>query len=255
MRKTCREIKPLYLYAKEEILVRLDGPALLVAGPGAGCEKRFPLRRISRVVVTGPVSWSTEALLACANQGINVTFLSDNGSARAYWLCRPSTRSSFVQHWRDFLDRPDYASQYAQWRDNMRRRAIRFCALRMGFSDARHKDEAKKILGSGKQVPTSVREMKRKVRGLAQACVMEGLTRVGFCAEEDEIQMLVSDIVNMVQWGLHPEMLEWLTGRGKKVRKTESAVEFFERHIDVAKFHSRDFLHQLSRFLTRQEPI
>ncbi len=246
--------KPLYLYAKEPVSVRMDGPALLVAGPGAGCEKRFPFCRISRIVISGQVSWSTEALLACANEGINVTFLSESGSARAYVLGVPSDRSSFVQHWRDFLDRPDNQRLYCEWRSNMRRRAIRFCALRMGFSDARSKGDPRKLL-MGQDVTKKVaKQFKSKIRGLAQAMALEELTKLGFGATEDHIRLLISDLVTVVQWGVHPDLIEWQSTNRKRSRQEDEAVSFFERNQKSARFHARDFLHQLSRFLTRQEP-
>ncbi len=248
------KVKPLYLYAKDPISVRVDGPALLVVGLGAGCEKRFPFCRTSRVVVSGQALWSTEALLACASEGINVTFLNQNGSAKAYFLGVPSTRNSFVQHWRDFLDRPDNQSVYFEWRDNMRRRAIRFCALRMGFSGARSKEDPKKLL-MGQHVTTKpAKQFKSKIRGLAQAMALEELTKLGFGATEDRVRLLISDLVTVVQWGVYPDLIEWQSTNRKRSRRRDDVVVFFERNQESARFHIRDFLHQLSRFLTRQEP-
>jgi hypothetical protein len=94
-------MKPLYLHGHRPLRVDLDGPALRVSGEETA-DRLFPLQRLSRVVVSGDVAWSTEALLACADQDVSVTFLHRAGGLRARVLGRPRGRP--VAELRDALD-------------------------------------------------------------------------------------------------------------------------------------------------------
>lgn len=58
-------MRPLYLDGREPLSVSLDGPAICVRGLKRA-DGRYPLGRISRVMVSGVVQWQTEALVACA---------------------------------------------------------------------------------------------------------------------------------------------------------------------------------------------
>jgi hypothetical protein len=83
--------KALYLHGHQPLTVALDGPALRVQAE-ASADRLFPLERVSRVVVSGDVVWSTEALLACADSGVPVAFLRRDGVLRARVLGRPKAR-------------------------------------------------------------------------------------------------------------------------------------------------------------------
>ena len=68
-------------------------PALRVTKRGCA-DRRIPFERISRVVVSGRVSWSTDALLECADQGVVVCFLKGDGMPRARWIGRATNAGS-----------------------------------------------------------------------------------------------------------------------------------------------------------------
>ena len=72
--------KPLYLHGHQPLAVALDGPALRVT-QAESADRLFPLERLSRVVASGEVAWSTEALLACADHGVPVSFLAARSSS------------------------------------------------------------------------------------------------------------------------------------------------------------------------------
>lgn len=63
MTSTLPDLKPLYLDGTQALTVHLDGPALKVTGSDR-CPGRYPLRRLSRVIVSGRVEWDTPALVA-----------------------------------------------------------------------------------------------------------------------------------------------------------------------------------------------
>ena len=118
-----RDSKTLYLDGKEPLHVRLDGPALVVSCEGR-CMGRFPLRRFTRVLVSGTVEWATSALLACLERSIAVAFL--GGEDELLGLCLgkglPVLGRSVTL--REFADRLDWPEHYATWRCAMERRMI-----------------------------------------------------------------------------------------------------------------------------------
>ena len=77
-------MRPLYIDGLPGCRVVLDEPALRIVVPEKA-DQLFPLSRISRVVCKGVVEWSMSALLACADAGITLLFLENNGEVRARW--------------------------------------------------------------------------------------------------------------------------------------------------------------------------
>ncbi len=95
-------MRPLYINGSSGCRVVLDQPALRVVVQNKA-DQLFPLSRISRVVCKGAVEWSMFALLACADAGINLLFLQQNGEVRARWLGRGNERQSLNQRLVDLL--------------------------------------------------------------------------------------------------------------------------------------------------------
>ena len=243
-------MKPLYLAGVETLHVALDGPALRVSKPNAS-DRRFPLRRVSRVVVSGRVSWSTDALLACADEGIVVCFLKGDGSPRGRWIGRPSKRCEFTQRWQNFLDRPDYRELYAQWRSNIRRRAVRFCALRMGWPPVgRTRDLIQAIQTEADCGVAELQAFRRKLHGLAHARCLEELARIGLGSDDASLALVVPDLITAIQWGMHPDLAVWRQGQHRQALGDPMlAVTFFERHRGACEFHLRETLRHLNRYL------
>ncbi len=69
------------------VRIRLDGPALALERP-EGPRGRVPLRRLSRLVVRGPVGLEGTVLPTLLHQGIPVTFLAGDG--RLLGVCLPT---------------------------------------------------------------------------------------------------------------------------------------------------------------------
>ena len=86
-------------------------------------------------------------------------------------LGRPSKRTLLVQRWQNFLDRPDWKVLYDDWRTIMRRRVIRFCALRLGWAPDLDDRKIKAML--------YMSGWKAKKLRIAHAHALEELTRVG----------------------------------------------------------------------------
>lgn len=254
-------MKPLYLRGSEPLAVALDGPALRISKPGCA-DRRVPFERISRIVVSGRVSWSTDALLQCADQGVVVSFLKGNGLPRARWVGRETKRSELAQRWADLLDRPDWQDLYTRWSIANSRRAVRFCAFRMGWcpvADQRSMNRA--IWEEARAVATAeeMRTIRRSLYGLAAARALEALSASGLGADNVAVSRIVPDLVTAIQWGLRPDLIRWLRNhRGARNRLLTAsgphpAVLFFEGHRGVSDLHVRDTIDRLGRYLEEVE--
>ncbi len=252
-------MRPLYLRGTEPLSVSLDGPALKVAGQGVA-DRRFPLERVSRVVVSNLVAWSTEALLACADEGITVCFLRSDGVPRARLTGRPSARSEFLQRWHDFVDRPDWEERFLQWRTAVRRRAIRFCAMRMGWSCRLDLADLVRIVLKPDESDGNDRRvcaLRKQIHGLARTFAIAELAKLGLRADEETATQLIPVLATGVQWGLQPELVNWLRTRdgefrGRKIMPRDdlkAAIFFVEKHSSAVNFHIRDVLLHLQRYM------
>ena len=250
-------MKPLYLRGNDPLSVSLDGPALRIS-KRACADRRIPFQRISRVVVSGRVSWSTDALLECADQGVVVCFLKADGIPRARWIGQTTRRSDLLQRWLDFIDRPDWQDLYAQWSVANTRRAVRFCALRLGWSPREdEKDMSRAICRETRAVASvdDMRIMRRRLHGLGVARALEAMAAAGLDADDTTFSQLIPDLTMSVQWGLRPDLIRWLTNHRRARSRLIVAddpyaiVAFFERHRPVSDFHLRDAINRLTRYL------
>lgn len=246
-------MKPLYLHSRTPVHVDLDGPALLVRAEGTA-DRRYPLCRISRVIANDASRWTTRALLACADESIAVGFLRSDGVVRARWIGCPGERDRFVQLWTDFLDRPDWEQRYGQWREASRRRAIRFCAMRMGWrpaSDPRSPFEAIRDTTPNPPALPQLHVLKRRLYGLSQCRASSELHRLG--VPDAASETLLSAFVPAIQWGIHPELCTWLARKGQdgywQKNPEHYAATFFERHTATVDFVVQDTLARLVRYL------
>lgn len=238
-------LKPLYVDGRQPLRVSLNGPALLLSGD-ARADRRVPLQRVSRVVVTGDVSWTTEALLACADAGITVCFVRNHG-ARARLVGRTSAICDFAQLWSDFVDRPDWRARYAEWHQGMRSRAIRFCAFRLGYrwSGLRAVPEAALCQAIAGRAET--RSYRTALSGVAHARAVEELTTLGLSAANTEALRIVPSLVMVLQWALHPDFVSL---RANDPRRSDP-VAFFEQQRRTVEYHLREATHLLRRHLER----
>ncbi len=92
---------------------------------GAGRDRgRFPLRRISRIVICGPVNLRHDVLAVCLKRGITVSVIATDGTLLGHCLdahLRPVRLAAQIY---DLLDRPDWEDVYTVWRTARTRRAM-----------------------------------------------------------------------------------------------------------------------------------
>lgn len=123
MNSTLPDLKPLYLDGVQPLLVTLDGPAIKVMAP-ARSPARYPLRRLSRVIVSGSVNWATPALIACLRAGVVVTFLDEEGELAGLCVGASTGGVNVYDRLAEFALRPDWPEHYANWYAAMERRVI-----------------------------------------------------------------------------------------------------------------------------------
>ncbi len=231
-------MKPLYLHGRSGMTVVLDEPALRVEASGRAAAW-YPLQRISRVITSGPVEWSTAALLACAARGITVTFLHSDGAIRAYLFGESGRRGSLFHRLRDLLDRPDWQARYGDWYRGMESRARKALVRRLGLTpDAApppaHLETLLRELKQRHAGPGVCRFVDRRIQGLLGGLVADLLAEAGLTAERarglaDRLD-LAHDLVRLLAWDLHLPTLELLA-------RQLDAQETATRLDDIALVH------------------
>lgn len=240
--------RPLYLNGQNSLRVSLDGPALRVCKQQSD-DQRFPLVRVSRVVVSGTVDWAWEARLACAQSGIVVCFLRDDGLPCNRWIGEPSSRSTFTEDWGHFAEREDSEGLFRRWRVRVRERAIRFCAFRLGLGHRNTRALAAHV-GQCASANPLFRAAKRGLYGLAYARSLEELAKLGLSDADQSLCVVVPDLAASIQWGLHPSLHDWWPRQSTMT--TRQVATFFERNHSTVEFHLRDVLRRLAHFLGEQ---
>jgi len=121
--------QPLYLGRRAS--AELDeGPSLEVLSPGmVSC--RFPLRRISRLIIGSGASVSSEGILACLKWHIPVTWCDRDGSALAVALPLDCRKEEWPERISMMMARPDWHSYYDAWVAAQRRIALRSLSARL----------------------------------------------------------------------------------------------------------------------------
>lgn len=230
-------MRPLYLQSPLPVTVRWETPALSVRHRGRA-PRLFPLARISRVLVSGPVEWETAALLACADRGIPITFLEGDGELRAYLFGTSQRRAGLLYRLTDLLDRPDWRDRYDTWRESMLSLARRSLLRRLGMDPMR--SPRLEVLGDRIMLlleaqigPASTTSVERRILGYCHGIAAEALADAGLDAAHsryiDEYLDLPGDIAVLLRWDLQPALITAVeTGRIRGCVTTPQLVHFVE---------------------------
>lgn len=238
--------RPLYLAPSAETWVGLDGPALRVSSLEQA-ERLFPLRRIGRVHTNARVEWETEALMACAERGIPVVFVDEDGQVLARLLGRPGERDELRNRLIAFLLRPESLGMLRHWMQTSRHRAARWAAikLRLGTqladtSAIRQRIDAQTAHVAGEQVAAQTRQW---LRGLAYAWMEEHLRDLGLGRSTELGQAgrppLAADLTDIFYWYLEPARQGWLKRRYLAAKRKGQPLMTPSRQDVVRLFESR----------------
>lgn len=250
-----RESKTLYLDGNEPLQVRLDGPALVVSGSGR-CLGRYPLRRFTRVLVSGTVEWSTRALLACMEQSIAVVFLDDGGKLVGLCLGRGLPVLDRCATLREFADRSDWPEHYATWRTAMERRMIlklvKGASLRTQDLRPRTVARACKICLTSLGEERAVWQIVGFLEGAAVTATAELLMEEGIApmllAHERHDFHLGRDLARLLAWDARLTAIDFLKKMGEGKQPIRLAViKAAERRIPHWRHVARECLDYLER--------
>jgi hypothetical protein len=248
-------MRPLYIEGNSGTWIELDAPALKVTVPEQA-DRLFPLRRISRVIVSGGVQWRTDALLACANQGITVSFLGDGGAVVARWLGKSGERQSFMQRLADLISRADGKNVYESWYQAMERRVVQSAANSLlKQSQAIVTPRELQAFLTEQQKNLSVQPFKpvyNTVRGLMSAQVIQLFHESGLDAESELLQEnwldLPSDFAHLLFWDLQTPLLIWLENLSA-LPDYRQQIEFYDSRSERISRLYRGLMNKLHRRL------
>jgi len=248
-------MRPLYIEGKNETWVELDEPALKISVPQQA-DQLFPFQRISRIIVIGCVQWRTNALLACAEQGITVTFLDDDGKITGRLLGKNSERQLFLQRLDDLISRPDGKDLYDSWFHAMERMVVQSAAKSL-LKQAHALVSTHELLAflSEQQKNLAVqphRPIYDTVHGLLAAQVIELFYAAGLAAESELLQEawldLPADFTQLLMWDLQVPLLVWLESQ-VKTPDYRQQIEFYNSRSERINRLFHGLTHKLHRWL------
>lgn len=250
-------MRPLYLDGREPLSVSLDGPALCVRGLKRA-DGRYPLGRVSRVLVSGIVNWQTEALVACMKAGIMVCFADADGVIVGHCVGANHRPTSLSRRLDEFLDRPDWETLYQNWRESAERDAILTLQrrLKIRFPSLRARDARKALFQHATSLmPSGLPDHHIVIRlqGHLHALVLDLLRRSGLGAELEVFRNvgldLHRDFCQLLWWDLQAITFDLLRSHQSQGEPSHAVIiRQFEAPLG---YLNRRFQHHL-RHLARR---
>lgn len=210
-------MKTLYLDRVEPYAVVLDGPALRVRQDGSA-DRWYPLNRLARVVDMGSSQWETEAMLACLDAGVTLTFLHRGGRLRGQCFGSQTRELGLGERLQDLITQPEWESAYQIWREAAEQRVILSLLGRLprGEINLRAKSLRRTTMALALQYARKplVLKINRLLAGLVSAQVAEQVERLGLSRYLSFLNYkglrLVSDLTDIVLWEAELEKLRFL---------------------------------------------
>lgn len=251
-------MKSLYLNSTESLYIFIDGPALCVHQESKSL-RRYPLSRVSRLVISCHVYWNAKALSKCVERGIGISYLSSNGTLDTKETRKKYKPTMLSELWYDFHIDHQSMSQYNIWSKKNRNRAVKLCAWLLGWTPRAGIENIeytiKKVTLTETELST-ISEFKTRLMGLVNMKIEEVLNFKSIHLLGEADFRLQADILYSVEWGLYPEMVKYIRKASKLISISElnshkSVVVFFENNENTIDFILRDFLIQLQHYLEK----
>lgn len=261
------DARTLYLDARVPLRVLRDGPALVVRQPAAA-NRLYPVRRLFRVVSTGPVNWAIDALLVCAESGVTVDFLHRDGRLRAT-LSSPDKASRLLDLdglLEALLEHPEGLADYRLW---FAAQAQHRC-LERGYAGGSGNwsacaSTARRLLQQRARHharSADLRRLDRQIHGLVHAYVTTLLAGMGVTRDNPlRLALRVEpgrDFAQVLTWELEDRKLTFLRRRQRTAGRAggqyaqldyRAAVGFFESSVGDIKRSFDLLLREFHRFL------
>ncbi len=250
-------MKPCYIHGRKGMQINLDGPSLSIAASGQAAVL-VPLRRMSRLVISGSPECATSTLLACAERGITVTFLRHDGAIRAHVFGRSRANDDLFTHLRDLLDRPDWPDRYQIWVAAAASRARRaLCRTLNVQSDQFSLKQIRARLDRHMEQFVDTRQrsdLQRRLHGLCSNLANEVLQQAGLSAERslylEQRLNIPLDSADLLSLSLQLPLSEWLSRRPAHQRINDrDVVALFEQHSHRLARIARRLTSRLQGFL------
>jgi hypothetical protein len=242
---------------------QLDGPALRVITPSSA-DHWFPLRRLSRVVSSAAVAWETAALLACARQGVTISFLDADRMLVARCIGRVEVHNGLHERLEQLLFQPDWPVLYAQWRAAVENMAVRSVIRRsgLGLIETPDPQALRRLFRQGALSMNALfaherigREIHSLLVALATQCLADSHIDIARC--NDAEFNLATDLADVLFWDFQLARLRWLEQRLEELDTIEAPprveiVGFFENRRTRTEKLARGLIQRLHRWLIEQ---
>ncbi len=244
-------MRPLYIDGVDGCRVALDDPALRVIVPDQA-DQLFPLSRVSRVVCQGSVAWSMQALLACADAGVQLLFLDKNGAIRARWLGQSGERQRLTQRLIDLLSRADGPELYANWLLSMEKLAARSFARRIGLADWRERPAVELRRQLRDTLGQAGWRRVELMRSVLYSELLVWLPECGFERDDEDLLSmeldLAADLSQLLLWDCYKALLNSATPESGKNALPVMAGLFQQRYERCYRLF-RGSINKLHQFL------
>ena len=250
-------MKPCYIHGRRGMQISLDGPALSITAPGQS-PVLTPLGRVSRVVISGTADCSIAAVLACAERGIAVTFLEQDGTVKAHLFGRHRVKNNLLAHLRSLLDQPDWPDRYQQWFASSASYARKSLCRKLDIpADKWSLQQICNALDCRMEQFVSKRQrryLQQRLLGLCSNLANDVLHRAGLDAERsrflEQRLNLPDDFARLLSLSLQLPLLEWLRHQPSCGRIDDRDVTaLFERHTRHLEDIARRLTSRLHSFL------
>jgi hypothetical protein len=239
------EPRPLYVAGTSELSVLRDGPSLRVVQPGRA-DRAYPLRLVSRLVITGHARLTSAALTACLEHGIPATFLKPDGSPLGYCLPGEARNRDINGLLDDALEHPRFAEWYDAWRRALTTEAMRACLARLSqdVPDPRPDVVTRAIVNAlaGSSPPLEPSDVHRRLEGLLAAHLPRLFVEHGvaprFLGRPGAPINLFTDVRAMLRWHLWPVAARFLIYSGRHPAKARCRGECDARLARIYESHA-----------------
>ncbi len=245
---------PLHIHTTAPLQITFEEPALCVKTQ-TEADRLYPLRRIERIQVSGPVEWETLALLACADGGISVHFINRHGQTRGRLVGSGESDHSLMENLQRLFNHPEWETWYRQWCWARGLQTKRYVANKLGY---RYRD-ARDLAGlpkwcearlTGRAKSKSIRNVLQWMHPdfygvVTQFLQRDGLWNASPLALEEPIN-LAHDTTDILQWVLlvvrHKEVLSHNPNKpiGRRL-----VAKWFAGHTGYFKYQVSRIVNQL----------